>query len=78
MDAVSEEHEHKGVSGAVGGALRQIAPAIVKPLILASQATSNVLGGLRNQLQPDFKQDEREKWRTEEDVKQRKFQNDDR
>lgn len=69
MDAVSEEHEHKGVTGAVGATLRQVGPVLVKPLILASQATSNVLGGLRNQLQPDFRQDEMEKWRTEDDVR---------
>ncbi|XP_055335170.1 autophagy-related protein 2 homolog B-like isoform X2 [Paramacrobiotus metropolitanus] len=69
VDAVSEEREHKGMTGAVGGALRQIPPAIVKPLILASQATSNVLGGLRNQLQPDIRQDELEKWRTDDDVR---------
>ncbi|OQV11990.1 Autophagy-related protein 2-like protein A [Hypsibius exemplaris] len=69
VDAVSEEREQKGMSGAVGGICRQIPPAIVKPLILASQATSNVLGGLRNQLQPENRQDEMEKWRTEDDVR---------
>ena len=69
VDAVSEEREQKGMTGAVGGALRQIPPVIVKPLILASQATSNVLGGLINQLQPEHRQDELEKWRTEDDIR---------
>jgi len=32
----SEEHEHKGTVGAVGGVLRQIPPTVVKPIILAT------------------------------------------
>ena len=69
VEAVNDERDQKGMTGAVGGALRQIGPAIVKPIILASQATSNVLGGIRNQLQPENRQDELEKWRTEDDIR---------
>ncbi|XP_015509682.1 autophagy-related protein 2 homolog B [Neodiprion lecontei] len=59
----SEEHEQKGVSGAVGGVLRQIPPTVVKPIILASEATSNVLGGMRSQLVPDARREAAQKWR---------------
>ncbi|GFG37838.1 hypothetical protein Cfor_03151 [Coptotermes formosanus] len=62
----SEEHEQKGVSGAVGGVLRQIPPTVVKPIILATEATSNVLGGMKSQLVPDAKREAIEKWRSED------------
>jgi len=62
----SEEHEQKGVSGAVGGVLRQIPPTVVKPIILATEATSNVLGGMKSQLVPDAKREAFEKWRSED------------
>ncbi|PSN53370.1 hypothetical protein C0J52_03803 [Blattella germanica] len=62
----SEEHEQKGVSGAVGGVLRQIPGTVVKPIIIASEATSNVLGGMRSQLVPDARREADEKWRNED------------
>lgn len=62
----SEEHEHKGISGAVGGVLRQIPSTVVKPIILATEATSNVLGGMRHQLAPDARREAAEKWRIED------------
>lgn len=62
----AEEHDQKGVSGAVGGVLRQIPPTMVKPILLASEATSNVLGGMRNQLAPDARQEAIDKWKTAE------------
>ncbi|XP_011503827.1 PREDICTED: autophagy-related protein 2 homolog A [Ceratosolen solmsi marchali] len=61
----SEEHEQKGVSGAVGGVLRQIPPTVVKPIILATEATNNVLGGMRYQLVPDARHEATQKWRQE-------------
>lgn len=61
----SEEHEQKGMSGAVGGVLRQIPPTVVKPIILATEATSNVLGGMRSQLVPDARREAVQKWREE-------------
>ncbi|EFN86545.1 Autophagy-related protein 2-like protein A [Harpegnathos saltator] len=64
----SEEHEHKGVSGAVGGVLRQIPPTVVKPIILATEATSNVLGGMRSQLVPDARREAVQKWRQDSDA----------
>ncbi|KAK2180616.1 hypothetical protein NP493_435g00008 [Ridgeia piscesae] len=62
-----EEHELKGMRGAVGGVLRQIPPTIVQPVIIASEATSSVLGGMRNQLLPDKKREDEKKWKLEED-----------
>ncbi|XP_067894573.1 autophagy-related protein 2 homolog B-like isoform X3 [Heterodontus francisci] len=62
-ETATREHEQRGMTGAVGGVLRQIPPAVVKPLIMATEATSNVLGGMRNQIQPDARQEETQKWR---------------
>lgn len=66
-DTATREHEQRGVTGAVGGVLRQLPPAVVKPLIMATEATSNVLGGMRNQIHPDARQEESQKWRHAED-----------
>ena len=59
----SEGHDQKGVTGAVGGILRQIPPTLVRPLVLASEATANVLGGMRNQIAPEARKNDAEKWR---------------
>ncbi|MEE6494448.1 hypothetical protein FKM82_017142 [Ascaphus truei] len=64
-ETATREHENRGVTGAVGGVLRQIPPAVVKPLIVATEATSNVLGGMRNQIRPDVRAEESQKWRLE-------------
>lgn len=63
----TREHEQRGVTGAVGGVLRELPPAVVKPLIVATEATAHVLGGMRNQIQPDARQDEAQKWRMGEE-----------
>jgi len=60
----SAEHEEKGVYGAVGGVLRQIPPTVVTPVLLASEATACVLGGLRSQLAPDARREAELKWRS--------------
>lgn len=49
--------------GAVGGVLRQIPPTMVTPIILASAATSNLLGGVRSQLVPDARREATLKYR---------------
>ncbi len=54
------------MTGALGGVLRQIPGTIVKPIILASEATRHVLGGVKNQFVPDARREAREKWRTGE------------
>lgn len=63
VQVAKDEHEQKGVTGAVGGVLRQVPATVVQPLILATEATSNVLGGVRNQILPDARREAAEKWR---------------
>uniref|UniRef100_A0A8D0HW69 Autophagy related 2A n=1 Tax=Sphenodon punctatus TaxID=8508 RepID=A0A8D0HW69_SPHPU len=65
-DVAARGHEQKGITGAVGGVLRQIPPTVVKPLIMASEATSNLLGGMRNQIKPDARKEESLKWRSDD------------
>nr|XP_020020532.1 autophagy-related protein 2 homolog A isoform X3 [Castor canadensis] len=65
-DVASRGHEQKGLTGAVGGVIRQLPPTVVKPIIVATEATSNVLGGMRNQILPDAHKDHALKWRSEE------------
>ena len=60
----SVEHEERGVTGAVGGILRQIPGTVVKPVILLSEATRHVLGGVKNQFVPDARREARQKWKT--------------
>lgn len=62
------EHDQKGYTGALGAVLRQIPPTVVKPIVLATQATSNVLGGVRNQLVPDARREAREKWKFDDEL----------
>lgn len=61
----SIEHEVKGAVGAVGGVLRQIPSTALTPIILASQATSNVLDGVKSQLVPDARAEAALKWRND-------------
>lgn len=62
----AQEHEERGVTGAVGGILRQIPGTVVKPVILLSEATRHVLGGVKNQFVPDARKEAQEKWKTNE------------
>ncbi len=64
--AASREHEERGMTGAVGGVLRQIPGTIVKPIILASEATRQVLGGVKNQFVPDARKEANKKWKGSE------------
>ncbi|XP_071542076.1 autophagy-related protein 2 homolog A [Panulirus ornatus] len=63
VQAASQEHQHKGVSGAIGGVLRQIPPTVVQPIILASEAAGTVIGGMKNQLVPDARREAADKWK---------------
>lgn len=60
------EHDQKGYTGAVGAVMRQIPPTMVRPLVLATQATTNVLGGLKNELIPNARIEAKEKWKDDE------------
>ena len=62
----THEHDERGVTGAVGGVLRQLPGTIVKPVILMSEATRHVLGGVKNQFVPDARREASEKWKTSE------------
>ena len=53
-----------GELGAVGGVLRAVPSTMVRPVILASAATSNLLDGVKNQISPDQRAEEEDKWRT--------------
>lgn len=63
VQAASQEHRQKGVSGAVGGLLRHLGPTMAAGIIVATEATSSVLGGVRNQIRPDARREAVQKWR---------------
>ncbi|CAD5113882.1 DgyrCDS3044 [Dimorphilus gyrociliatus] len=65
--SAKREHEQKGVTGAVGAVLRELPPTAIQPFIFIPEATSNVLGGMRNQLLPDKKREEEEKWKEDKE-----------
>ena len=67
MNVATQEHEERGMAGAVGGVLRQLPGTILaKPVVLFSEATRHVLGGVKNQFVPDARREASEKWRTTE------------
>ena len=51
------------MSTVIGEVVRQIPSTLVRPLIHVSQATSSVLVGMRNQLTPEARKDDQEKWK---------------
>ncbi|KAG1685123.1 Autophagy-related protein 2 B [Nymphon striatum] len=55
--------ENKGVTGLVGGVARQLPPALIRQLVLCTKAASNVVGGVKNQLSEDARNEATEKWR---------------
>lgn len=63
----SLEHDQKGAVGAVGAVIRQLPPTFVKPLVMITQASNNVLGGFRNQLLPDARRDAKQKWKDDDE-----------
>nr|AWV66721.1 autophagy-related protein 2 [Brachionus calyciflorus] len=64
MSEISHGAEHKGIPGAIGGALRQLPSTALAPIVLTTEATCNILSGIRNQLKPDEKKDDDQKWKT--------------
>ncbi|RNA22130.1 autophagy-related 2 -like protein, partial [Brachionus plicatilis] len=63
MTEVSHGCENKGLPGAIGGALRQLPPTALAPIVLTAEATCNILSGIRKQLKPDEKKDDDQKWK---------------
>lgn len=51
------------MSDAIGSVLRQVPSTLLSPIIQASQATSNVLVGMRNQLTPEARKEDQDKWK---------------
>ncbi|CAD6196501.1 unnamed protein product [Caenorhabditis auriculariae] len=58
------ENPENGASGL--SVIRYAVPTFLGPIVLASQVTYQLLGGLRSQLRPDIYQDERRKWGEED------------
>ncbi|CAI2723791.1 unnamed protein product [Schistosoma spindalis] len=54
---------YKGPVGMVGDVLRQIPPTMVTPIVASCEVTANILGGLRNQLRPEAKVEDEQKWK---------------
>ncbi|XP_033148965.1 LOW QUALITY PROTEIN: autophagy-related protein 2 homolog A [Drosophila busckii] len=63
MEAAIVEHDQKGYSGAVGAVVRQLPQLVVCPAVLATQATTNILGGAKSSLVPEAKLEARDKWK---------------
>uniref|UniRef100_A0A914GZH6 Autophagy-related protein 2 n=1 Tax=Globodera rostochiensis TaxID=31243 RepID=A0A914GZH6_GLORO len=55
--------EDRALGGWGMGVLRHMTPSAIKPFVIASKATSQVLGGLKNQLKPEDYREELRKWR---------------
>ena len=49
--------------GAMGGVLMQLPGTVVKPIIVATEATRHVLGGVKYQFVPDARKEASDKWR---------------
>ena len=50
-------------SRAVTGVIMQIPGTVIMPVIIASKATSSVLGGAKNQLLPDARRETEQKYK---------------
>ena len=59
---VTREHD-EGVARTLGEVLRQVPGVVVRPILIASEATRHVLGGVRNQLMPEARKEELAKYR---------------
>ncbi|CAF0882237.1 unnamed protein product [Didymodactylos carnosus] len=55
----------KGVLGVVGGILRQMPAVAVQPLVTSTKAAENFLVGVRNQLDRDERNDDKEKYKSQ-------------
>ncbi|CAP30179.1 Protein CBR-ATG-2 [Caenorhabditis briggsae] len=61
LELAAQEDRASGNS-VVRSAFRYAVPTFLGPIVMATQVTYQLLGGLRNQLRPDTYQDERRKW----------------
>ena len=67
ITVASKEHQERGTASAVGTVLRHVPGALVQPIILASEATRHVLGGVKNQFVPDARNEAHKKWKALDD-----------
>ena len=58
-----KEHERKGLTGAVGGVIRHMPVTLVRPLAFTSEAAAHLISGIRNQIEPDARKEDEDKWR---------------
>ncbi|XP_013118571.2 autophagy-related protein 2 homolog B [Stomoxys calcitrans] len=65
IETAVAEHDQKGLTGAVGAVMRQVPQLVVCPAVLATQATTNILGGVKSSLVPDSKIEAKKKWKDE-------------
>lgn len=49
----------------IGQVVRQIPSTVVRPVIHLTKATSSVLVGFRNQITPEARKDDQDKWKNE-------------
>lgn len=61
--AAAQEHGDRGLVGAMGGVLMQLPGTMVRPIIVATEATRQVLGGVKYQFVPDARKEASDKWR---------------
>ena len=55
----------KGILGVFGSLLRQMPSVAIQPIVTTTKAAENFLTGVRNQMDPDERNDDKEKYRSE-------------
>jgi autophagy-related protein 2 len=63
VQTVYNEHEDRGVAAALGGVVRFFPRVLFRPIIHVSEATRLALTGMRNELLPEVRKEESEKYR---------------
>ncbi|RWS28234.1 autophagy-related protein 2B-like protein, partial [Leptotrombidium deliense] len=61
---VSTGMQADDVSEAIGNVVRQLPTTIIRPIIQVSHATSTVLVGMRNQMTPNARKEDQDKWKS--------------
>ena len=62
--ATSDHARAGGLTGAVGGVLRQVPSTMMRPVIIGTAATVNVLEGVQSHVAPEIRREEMDKWRS--------------
>ena len=55
--------DQRGLPGAVGSAISMVPAALARPVVLGAKASSNVLAGARNQLRPEARKEDIDKYK---------------